>query len=426
MAVFRYSAVKGDGSVLSGELEAVDRSEAVQRLGRQGLQPVKIESADAALASKGVVAGLKAKGKGKESGKETGKNGVPSGPVKLKRSQVVMFTEELSDLLAAGLQLEPALKVMESREELSALKDVTILLRQQVRDGTSFSRSLRSASPSFGELYCNMAAAGEISGALPVILKRQAEYLNTLQDLQNKVIFAMIYPAFLVASGVGVTVLFVTFLIPQLMSLLESTQSGVPPAAQAMISASDFLKSYWWIFVLLIVLGVTTVRILIRDPQRKVKWHELQLHFPLTGKVLRSRFFVQSTETLANLVGNGLPLLKGLELTRDTTLNLFLRDKMTRLIGIVGEGGSLSRGMKRVGFFPPLLIDMISVGEQTGDLEVALQRAATRYDKELSKSIDRMSAMVQPLIVVIMASIVGVMAYLMISIIFETISGLGR
>ncbi|HUF62803.1 MAG TPA: type II secretion system F family protein [Verrucomicrobiales bacterium] len=423
MAVFRYSAVKGDGSVLNGELEANDRSEAVQRLGRQGLQPVKIESADAVPVAKGA-AGLKAMGKGK--GKEAGKNGAPLGPVKLKRGQVVMFTEELSDLLAAGLQLEPALKVMESREELSALKDVTILLRQQVRDGASFSRSLRSSSPSFGELYCNMAAAGEISGALPTILKRQAEYLNTLQDLQNKVIFAMIYPAFLVASGVGVTVLFVTFLIPQLMSLLESTQSGVPPAAQAMITASDFVKSYWWIFVILIVLGVTTVRILIRDPKRKLKWHELQLSFPLTGKVLRSRFFVQSTETLANLVGNGLPLLKGLELTRDTTLNLYLREKMTRLIGIVGEGGSLSRGMKRVGFFPPLLIDMIAVGEQTGDLEVALQRAATRYDKELSKSIERMSAMVQPLIVVIMASIVGVMAYMMISIIFETISGLGR
>jgi general secretion pathway protein F len=128
---------------------------------------------------------------------------------------------------------------------------------------------------------------------------------------------------------------------------------------------------------------------------------------------------------LANLVGNGMPLLKGLELTRDTTMNLFLKEKVSQVAGIVGEGGSLSRAMKKVGYYPALLIDMVAVGEQTGDIESALVRSAARYDKELSKTIDKISALIQPVIVFVMAGVVGTMAYLMISIIFDTVSGLG-
>ncbi len=465
MPTFRYRALKVDGSKAEGTLDANDRSEALRRLGRGGLQPLSLKEDSGAIKAEPVKVGEAEAKKEDPVAEKTGKNGdgkakheaviekgkakkeakgarpprvktareragkvaeedVPKGPVKLKRSQVVMFTEELSEMLAAGLQLEPALRVMESREELSALKDVTILIRQEVREGSSFSKALEKASPSFGPLYCSMAHAGEVSGALSTILKRQASYLNTIQDLQSKVMFALIYPAFLVAAGVGVTVLFVVYLIPQLMGLLKSTGGDLPTAAKVLIGTSNFLKAYWWALLLGVVGIMVGFRIWLRDQKNRAKWDRFIVRAPLVGGVLSSRFYVQCMETLANLTGNGLPLLKGLELTKETTMNLFLKEKVGQVAAIVGEGGSLSRAMKKVGYFPALLIDMVSVGEQTGDLEGSLARAAGRYDKELGKTIEKISALVQPLIVFIMAGVVGTMAYLMISIIFETVSGL--
>jgi type II secretory pathway component PulF len=246
-----------------------------------------------------------------------------------------------------------------------------------------------------------------------------------MQELQSKVLFALIYPAFLVAAGIGVTLLFVVYLIPQLMGLMNSTGGDMPAEARALIATSEFFKSYWWAMILGIAGIVVVFRIWIRKRENRAIWDRFVVNAPLVGGVLSSRFYVQCMETLANLVGNGMPLLKGLELTRDTTMNMFLRDKITAVAHIVGEGGALSRAMKKVGFFPALLIDMVSVGEQTGDLESSLERAAGRYDKELAKTIEKISALVQPVIVFIMAAVVGTMAYMMISIIFDTVSSLG-
>jgi general secretion pathway protein F len=421
---FVYKALKADGSISTGELEAGDRSEAFMRLDRGGLQPVSLDAKAAESEGKGTKNSKDSKA-GKAD-KKAVEDELPDGPVKLKKKDVVLFTEELAELLNAGLQLEPALRVMESREELGTLKTVTRILRQQVRDGTAFSVALRKTSPSFGDLYCSLAHAGEVSGALATILKRQAKYLVTLQDLQSRVLMALIYPFFLIGSGGAVVILFVTFLIPKLTLLLESTQSDMPAIGQFMLDMSDFLKAWWWILLLLIIGSIVGFRAYIKAEQNREWWDETKLKLPLIGKVLRARFFVQFLETLANLVGNGLTLLRALELGREATPNLFLKKKIGEIIEHVGEGGSLTKTMKRVGFFPPLLLDIVSVGEQTGQIGDSLERAAARYDKELAKDIEKISALIQPVIVVTMAVLVGVMAYMMISVIFETIGGLNR
>ncbi|MED6300537.1 MAG: type II secretion system F family protein, partial [Verrucomicrobiota bacterium] len=347
-----------------------------------------------------------------------------TGPMRLKKSEIVLFTEELSELLGAGLQLEPALRVMENREELGKLKRLTKSLRQEVRDGTAFSVALAKASPSFGDLYCSLARAGEVSGALSTILKRQATYLTAIQELQSKVLMALIYPFFLIASGIAVVVLFITFLIPQLMGLLDNTNSEMPAIGQLMIDLSDFIRAWWWIIlggVIAVIFGFISY---IKNPNNHEWWDETKLKIPLFGKVLKTRFFVQFLETLANLVGNGLTLLRALELSREATPNLYLKKIISRIIEYVGDGAALSRTMKRVGFFPPLLLDMVAVGEQTGHIGESLERAANRYDRELEKDIAKISALIQPVIVVTMAFLVGIMAYMMISVIFDTISGL--
>jgi len=413
---FAYKALRVDGTQTSGELIAGDRHGAMDLLDRGGLQPLMLDlKTDQA---KNGDSASNAKSKAKEDEVEI------TGPMRLKKSEIVLFTEELSELLGAGLQLEPALRVMENREELGKLKRLTKSLRQEVRDGTAFSAALAKASPSFGDLYCSLARAGEVSGALSTILKRQATYLTAIQELQSKVLMALIYPFFLIASGIAVVVLFITFLIPQLMGLLDNTNSEMPAIGQLMIDLSDFIRTWWWIIlggVIAVIFGFISY---IKNPNNHEWWDETKLKIPLFGKVLKTRFFVQFLETLANLVGNGLTLLRALELSREATPNLYLKKIISRIIEYVGDGAALSRTMKRVGFFPPLLLDMVAVGEQTGHIGESLERAANRYDRELEKDIAKISALIQPVIVVTMALLVGIMAYMMISVIFDTISGL--
>lgn len=471
MPSFSYTALKRDGSVTSGELTANDRSEALRRIERGGMQPVNVKVKEEGAAGAGSAkpaAAPKAKeepkaaksagglalaapagaGKGnpalekRDKDKERGgssavqhsseamskgeKLTAASGPVKMKRKDVILFTEEMSDLLAAGLQLEPALKIMESRDELSATKDVCTIIRAKIRDGSSFSNALRSSSTSFGDLYCNLAAAGEISGALPKILRRQSEYLVSLQTLQNKVTLAMIYPMCLIVAGLSVCTLFVSYLIPQLAGLLKTMGKELPLPAKIAMGFGNFVTTWWWAIALVTGLAVWGFQRITNSPTYKQPWHKKVLELPFIGPLASQRFFVQFLETLSNLVGNGLPLLRALELTRDATINLHLKALLSKVIGMVGEGGSLSRSLKKVGFFPSLLTDMITVGEQTGDLEHALERTAVRYDKELQKTIDRGTALITPVIIFIMAIIVGTMAWLMVSVILQSVTSIKR
>jgi type II secretory pathway component PulF len=427
MPVFAYKALSTNGSVTTGEIDAADRPEALRVLDKKGLQPVNLRETSAAVPTR------KTNGKSKEqevprqAGKaEAAEDAIPEGPIKLKRQEVVLFTEELSDMLGAGLQLEPALKSMENRQELGNLKAVSYKIRQIVRDGVNFSAALKKVSPSFGPLYCSLAAAGEASGALDTILKRQAHYLKTLAELQSRLILAMIYPAFLVFAGIGVSIVFVTTLIPQLTSLIESTPGGkIPLGAAILIGASDFITK-WWLVVLLVLIAAGIFFKAWKDNDaNKPAWDRMKLRLPLIGRIITSRFYVQFLETMANLVGNGLPLLRALELSRDATQNRSLRAALDQVIDQVGDGRSFSKALIRNGSFPPLLIDMIAVGEQTGKIDQSLRRAAERYDKELDNDLRRILALIMPTVLIIMAGLIGSMAYLMITAIFQTISNLG-
>ena len=423
MATFTYRALAAGGAVSTGELTAADRGEALRQLDQKGLQPVSL-SAKVALKSEAISKkGDKATSRVK---KEEKAPVLSTGPLKLKRADVVLFTEELSDMLTAGLQLEPALRAMENRQELGNLKEVSSRVRQLVRDGNSFSSSLKRVSPSFGPLYCSMAAAGEASGALDTILAAQAKYLITLQELQGKVVLALIYPAFLVVAGIAVSIIFITKLIPQLTDLIESTPGGkIPLGAKILMGISQFFGQWWLVIVLVLTAAFVFFKAWKDKPENRPTWDRTKLTLPLVGKVIQSRFYVQFLETMANLVNNGLPLLRSLELTRDATMNLHLRSQLNNMIDMVGDGRSLSASMLRVGAFSPLLIDMVTVGEQTGKIHVALRKAAVRFDKELNNALQRIMALIMPAVLLIMALLIGTMAYLMITAIFQTISSIG-
>jgi len=410
MPTFAYSA-HGPSGVITGELTAVDRAEAMNLLSKKRLQPFRLEQA------------------GGVETRATPRSGAPifaSGPIRLKLAQVVLFTEELSDLLGAGIQLEPALATMERRRELSSVKTLATALRSKVRDGMPFSKAIAATSPSFGNLFCALAAAGEASGSLPAILRRQVEYLRSLAALRSKVAFALIYPAFLVVAAVSVTLLFVVYLIPKLTELLDSTGGSLPLGAQIILSFSEFIKATWW----MILLGAMAVFVLIkawlRRPESQIPWARFLLRLPLFGNILKARFYVQFLETMANLLGNGLPMVQAMQLTHQAIENPHYQREFEGVMRHVGEGVSLSRALDRSNIFPALLLDMVNVGEQTGDLSSAMGKAAERFDRELAQKVEKLSALVQPLIVCLMAGMVGIMAYLMITTIFQTISGMSQ
>ena len=416
MPSFRYSA-QGSSGPVSGRLQAADRMEAFQLLERQKLRPFLLEAEE----------GGDSKGASSKQVKTMEAELVGNGqPIKLKLPQILLFTEEISELLDSGIQLEPALATMERRRELSNVKVLASALRNRVREGVSFSKALAFISPSFGNLFCALVAAGEASGALPQILRRQVQYLRSLQALRGKVMFALIYPSFLVATAVGVTVMFVVYLIPKLTQLLDSTGGSLPIGAKIILQLSDTIKATWWIGLLLLLLAWSFLKSWLRKPDNRLRWSAFQLRWPFYGKLIKARFYVQSLETMSNLTGNGLPLIQALQLTKQATENLHLQKQWNPVIAWVGEGVPLSKALARSGGFPDLLLDMISVGEQTGNLAGAMARAADRFDRELTKQIEKMSAMIQPTIVSLMAGLVGAMAYLMITTIFQTISGMGK
>ena len=420
MPTFAYTA-QGPSGLIQGELDAADRSEAFALLGRKRLQPVRLEqSTSAPAASAGKIKARSSKTAAVAQADVLSRDGA----LHLKLPQVVLFTEELSDLLGAGIQLEPALATMERRRELSGIKTLAAALRTKIRDGMAFSKALASTSPSFGNLFCALASAGEASGTLSAILKRQAEYLRSLQALRSKVLFAMIYPAFLIVASLAVTLLFVVYLIPKLTELLDSTGGSLPLGAQIILKISEFAKAWWWMAALGGLCGGILLKAWLARPESAIPWAKFKLRLPLFGAILRTRFQVQFLETMANLVGNGLPMVNAMQLTHQAIENPYYQQEFTKVIDLVAEGMALSRALDRSGLFPPLLLDMVSVGEQTGDLSGALQKAAERFDRELSKKVDKLSAMAQPLIVVLMAGMVGIMAYLMITSIFQTISGI--
>ncbi|MBX7210923.1 MAG: type II secretion system F family protein [Verrucomicrobiaceae bacterium] len=417
MPTFAYQAADGTGREVSGTLEAADRGAAVKQLSGRGLQPFKVSEAKGGKAETAQPAKTKSKGQADAQ--------VPAGPVKLSSMSLQIFTEELAELLEAGMRLEPALKLMEGRGgDTTPHRRAAKRIGDLVREGHPFSSAVKMASPSFGELFTSVAAAGEAGGALASGMRRQAVYIAKSRELAGKVGAALIYPAFLFVAGAGLVILFATYLLPKLTSLVESTRGSLPPMAKYMLRASDLLKANWWLFLLVAAIAGLAVLMWARSPQGKPVWHRLKLSLPFVGGVLRASLHSQFLETLASLSSGGLPLLRGLELASKVTTNVYAQAQLAKTIDQVRDGAALSRSLEKTNLFPTTLLEMVRLGEHTGDLPGALRRAADRCGRELEKSLEKAAALVQPMIILVMALIVGMMAYMIISIVFDTISQL--
>jgi len=408
MPHFAFEAMAPGGSREHGTLEAKSRQEALVLLGRKKLRPIRLQEAKA------------------DSPISLPRSGSGSAQRVLTEAQIIQFTEELGDLLDAGLQLEGALKMMEQRSEATVVKSVSEYLRTQVRDGRSLSASLPGASASFSDLYVNLVAAGEVSGSLKEILKRQVNYLKAINDLKNRVIQALIYPAFVAGAGVLLMILFVVVLIPQLKQLFSKNPDSIPLPTQILLGTSDLLIHWGWLLVLLVAGGGVAFWQFIQRPEGRVWWDQSRVRIPVVGPVLQASFYAQFSQTLANLLGNGVTLLQAMKLVADATPNVFYRQRLQQAATQVSEGFSLSRALRQGGGFSDMFLDLVGVGEQTGDLAKALEKAGARFEKEMDRRIQRITALIQPVIIVVIALVVGAVVYSIITSIFDAMSGMRK
>ncbi|MFI0348166.1 MAG: type II secretion system F family protein [Chthoniobacterales bacterium] len=411
--IFTYQAFETSGKRISGSLDAPSQADAYRILRDRGLQPSSVKGEGAAVSSS----------------KEKKKGSIAAATAdlhlaRLTTTQLLFFTEELAELLEAGLQLEGALKVIEQRQEKSPVKAVAAVLRARVREGVNFSKALHDCGETFDPLYCNLVAAGEASGALPQILKKQCAHLEMMKDLKSKVTSSLIYPSIVFSSAILLMFIFLTFLVPQLSILLSKSGQKLPTITQWLITISDFCGHWWWALLAFIGALVLGVRMALQKPLIKAWWDQQKLTIPVIGVVLRTTFFAETLQTLSTLVSNGVTMLAGLHLMQGATGNIFLRALLQKVAAQVSEGGSLARSMKKVGFFPPVLIDILGVGEQTGDISGALARAAQRYDRELSSKIQNLTTLVQPAIILLVAVFVAIIAYSMIAGILSSVNAL--
>jgi len=422
MPFFSFKAQDAAGRSENGRIEALSGSDAYRKLRERGLQPSKVMEEGVALSSS-----KKSFFGSSSSGEVRAKAGdVPSAESlpKLTTPQLLFFTEELAELLEAGLQLEGALKVIEQRQEKSPVKVVAAHLRQLVREGVGFSKALRSCGRSFDPLYCNLVAAGETGGVLPQILKRQCTHLEMVGELGKKVTSALVYPAIVFTSAILLMFIFLTFLVPQLSVLLGKSGQKLPVITQALISTSLFCAHWWWAIAAFIGAIITGLRMAVATPAGRAWWHRAQLDVPVVGPVLKARFYAEVTQNLSTLVSNGVTMLSAMDLMRAATGNVYLKGLLEKVGDMVREGSSLASAMRRTGFFPPVLLDILAVGEQTGDLAGSLARAAKRYDRELTSRIQHLTTLIQPAVILIVALFVGVVAYSMISGILSSVNAL--
>lgn len=416
MPSYSYQANDHAGKTQRGTIEELSEADAYRRLREQGLQPVSL-----------IISGSGAQVAGARQGEKTTthqESATAGPPPRFSRQQLLFFTEELSELLEAGLQLEAALRVLAERQEKSPIGPVSARLRAQVREGVSFSAALRGCGGTFDPLYCNLVAAGEAAGVLPKILKRQCEHLEMVGELAKKVSSALVYPSIVFSSAILLMFIFLTFLVPQLSVLLGKSGQKLPLMTRILIDVSLFCGHYWWALLLGGILIAAGVKAALQTPGGRAWWDQAQLNLPVVGPVLRARFLAETTQNLSTLVSNGVSMMASMGLLRGSTTNVYLGGLLEKITLLISEGASLSGAMRRTGFFPPVLLDILGVGEQTGDLSGSLQRAAKRYDRELSTRIQIMTSLIQPAVILIVALFVGIVAYSMISGILTSVNAL--
>lgn len=319
----------------------------------------------------------------------------------LNPNEVRLFTRELATLLEAGLPLDRALTVlMNLVNEDSPLHILANEVLESVKGGAPLSDALDRQEGVFSRFYLNMVRAGEAGGGIEQVLKRLSDYLESSKELRDTVTTALVYPTILVVMSISSIFVLLTFVVPQFTEMFESAGKELPVPTQVVVGVANWLQQYWWILLTVIALLISFMKYQLSAPERKYPWDKRFLKIPLVGDLIRKLEIARMSSTLETLLANGVSLLPALGIVRETLSNLFLAEKIGVAAEQLKQGGSMSDSLIESGQFPEMAMQMVKLGEETGHLEAMLSKVASIYDKEIKVSIQRMLALLEPVLIV--------------------------
>lgn len=387
MPTFRYKALSNSGETLDGQMEAASREDVIARLQDQGHLPVEARRADEAGQGAGLFSGL--------------------GRKDLDAAQIRQFTEQLATLLGAGQPLDRALGTLLELPENDAAKKIIERIREAVRGGAPLSTALEQQHGLFSRLYVNLVRAGEAGGGLHNSLLRLAEYLGRSAELRARLINALIYPVLLLAVVGGAVVFLLMFVVPQFQALFDNLEAELPWYTQALMATSTLLRDWWWLALAAVVLALFWLNSRIMDPAFRLALDQRLLGSRLLGSLVARLDTARLARTLGTLVANGVPLLNALNLSRPVLVNSWLAKALEQATGEVKTGSGLGYALGRQKCFPRLAVQMIQVGEESGELDTMLLKVADTFDAETSNAINRLMALLVPALTVVMTVVVA-------------------
>ena len=411
MPNFIYSALDAKGEQADGNVEAATEAEAIQKLRALGLYPTQISEEGQGKAKIGAKRSASKKPKGKQITFGKGKSTV-------KPKILMVFTRQLATLIDSGLPLLRSLTVLGKQEPNPVLKSTISSLADSVQSGSTFSESLAQHPKMFNKLYVNMVKAGELGGVLEVVLNRLAEYQEKAQKLKNKIVSAMVYPAIVIFIAIAILIFLMIFIVPKFKEMFEATDDALPLISQIVFGFSEFclgrpimgIPNVVWLFVAAgaIYAGLSALG---KTKGGRQFIDKAKLHLPIFGDIQRKSAVSRFARTLGTLVTSGVPILQALNITRDTAGNVVISDAISQVHEAVKEGESIVTPLSASGVFPNMVISMVDVGEETGQLPEMLLKVADVYDDEVDNAVTALTSILEPIMIVILALVVGAVVF---------------
>jgi type II secretory pathway component PulF len=421
MPDFSYSARSKSGEAVSGVLTAADRKAALAQLVAQGHFPIAV---DAAVQKKGAPA---KSAKTKDSA-PAARPGDAAKKVRINSRQVMLFTQQLANLLKSGMSLKQALESLTRQQKNKSLGPILEQVGEEIVQGSNLSDALARHPRIFTRFYTNMIRAGEQSGTLPEVLKRLTEHYERLADIREKVTSALLYPAIILIVGIVVVFIFMVFLLPKFTQMFQDLGATLPLPTRILIGAGNLASNIWFLAGLaaVVTLIVFAYKRAMRTIEGRLWLDRMKLRIPLAGNTLKAAFFAQFSRTLATLLGNGVPVLTALKIAEDTMTNLVIAREIAKARERVTDGTTISAPLAAGQIFPSLLIDMLAIGEATGDMPTALNNVASLYEQELTQDVKRFTTLLEPAVIVMIALVVGFIVFSVLSAVMSITSGLNR
>ena len=425
MAKFEYIALDARGQESRGVLEAATANEAVGQLRQSGFFPTSVVeegTGPSVKTAKSVQKAVKAAAapKAKSGGIQIFERKTVSGKV------LMIFTRQLATLIDAGLPLLRGLTVLAKQEKDLVLRNTINSLADAVQGGSTFSESMAQHPRIFDKLYINMVKAGELGGVLELVLQRLAEFQEKAQKIKNKVVSAMAYPVIVLLIAVLIMVFLLAFIVPRFEAIFKDMLGNkpLPDITRAVIGASNLVKSNWAYLIAGAVALVVIFKLIARNPSGRQFLDKVALKLPLFGDLSRKSSISRFSRTLGTLVTSGVPILQALNITRETAGNAVVADAVTKVHDAVKEGESIVQPLEASGVFPPMVISMVDVGEETGQLPEMLLKIAEVYDDEVDNAVEGLTSLLEPIMIVLLALIVGTIVIALFMPLISIIQGM--